>query len=591
MGQFSLVSFTFGGNNVTFPTIVAQCVSKHLVELAPPDPNHTCPNDTFVRGLIAKRLGSSYRRFLTEVANKVVVHGGHIVVLGYPDFIELPKFWSDAEQHAGICDGIGTADATQLRGDAGDLDATLGADVAAVNASHPNGVGLEFVNVNSGGPAGPVTIAGDDQHLFEPSHGPRHNLCGQIGPSWLNGITKHTYTTSFHPNALGNAAEGDLLSEVVPHLAWPTGTAPLDADDTIHPAGVCGAFAGQGAPGPVTIRNGAGTAPTGAIVQVEASANIDATGDGEEETAVLVQCGTGGSARWTGVWLYGEVAGKFEAWIGPLMSRSVGASPDSDFGAIETGLAVHGSRIVVSEDFAEPGDCGGCATGRTTTAWNWSPSVGQMVITTPASMPAQVVTATPQPSLFGASQEAPPQAIRVTAGETVEVVCSATDLGDGGSWTELDDGAWMPSSSLRAPQSLPNCNGGSKAPVGSGTTPSTSTPATAPVPSPSPPAITPSASQTATCPTPTALLQAWKASPGIDSATPTSVTGFTNVRCWKEWVVATVQGNGNGTFIFSETGGLHGVTEAEDTELDHQVCTTPAAPSSWINSAAGPVTC
>lgn len=98
--------------------------------------------------------------------------GGNIVVLGYPELIELPKFWPFVLKHAGVCEGIGTGDATQLRGDAGDLNATLSQDAAVVNAQHPNGVHLSFLDVNGGSTSGPIKIRATDPNVFEPSKGP-----------------------------------------------------------------------------------------------------------------------------------------------------------------------------------------------------------------------------------------------------------------------------------------------------------------------------------------------------------------------------------------------------------------------------------
>lgn len=220
MGKFDLVTFTFGGDDINFHGIILQCLAYPISKLAPPDPDHSCPNDSFVRNLIKTKLGSVYRSFLTQVADKVVAKGGNIVVLGYPELVDLPKFWPSASQHIGKCQGLRTSDATQLRGDAGALNATIGADVAEVNRQHPNGVHLTFVDVNTGSNTGVVKIPSSDQDLFEPSVGGRHNLCG-TGTSWLNGVVKLHPTRSFHPSEDGNIAEGKLLASVLPYLSEP----------------------------------------------------------------------------------------------------------------------------------------------------------------------------------------------------------------------------------------------------------------------------------------------------------------------------------------------------------------------------------
>jgi alpha-tubulin suppressor-like RCC1 family protein len=217
MGRFDLITFTFGGDDVDFAKIMTQCVVGALDQIFPSDPGHSCPSDTDVRDLIALKLEKQYQTFLTKVANEVVVHGGNIVVLGYPEIIDLPKFWPSLYQHLGLCDGIGTADATQIRGDAGDVNASIGHDVDVVNAEHPNGVTLTFLDVNSGSDPGPVVISKNDPNLFEPSQGVRHNLCGS-GPPWLNGLIRNDLHRSYHPTELGNAAEGRLLAGLVPYL-------------------------------------------------------------------------------------------------------------------------------------------------------------------------------------------------------------------------------------------------------------------------------------------------------------------------------------------------------------------------------------
>ena len=218
MGRFNLVTFTFGGDNIDFSGIITQCIEGSHKAVHKSDPGHTCPADSWIRGQIAQELTTKYQQFLRSVAEQAVVPGGNIVVLGYPELIELPKFWPFVLRHAGVCEGIGTGDATQLRGDAGALNATLSEDVQAVNVEHPNGVHLAFLDVNTGSSNGPIRIASTDQYLFEPSVGPRHNLCAD-GVGWMNGIS--TGGRSFHPSEAGNVAEAHLLAEALPQLGFP----------------------------------------------------------------------------------------------------------------------------------------------------------------------------------------------------------------------------------------------------------------------------------------------------------------------------------------------------------------------------------
>jgi hypothetical protein len=228
-----LVTMTFGGDNIGFSPIIKQCIDltrlsqvlRAIFEVWSPigtspvasDKNHTCPTDTSVRKAIAA-LGTTYPTFLTQVATTATAPGGNIVLLGYPDFVELPKFSSSRNQHLGSCFGIGTDDATLLRGWAGDLNATLGEAVKRFNAqpaAQRDNVKATFVDVNSGG----GVISKNDKHLFEPSSGTRHNLCSS--DSWLNGLTTiDHFNGSFHPKQPGANAQGALAAEVIAKLDW-----------------------------------------------------------------------------------------------------------------------------------------------------------------------------------------------------------------------------------------------------------------------------------------------------------------------------------------------------------------------------------
>lgn len=231
MGRFDLVTFTFGGDNIGFSPIIEQCIGlsrlvatventaeggvvpRYVVPL-PSDPGHTCPAASIIRSRI-QALGRTYRNFLTQVANEVVAPGGNIVVLGYPELIELPEYWALWEQKLGACWGIGTGDATELRGLGGDLNATIGAAVSAVNAQAPDHVHMEFVDVNTANNG----TALDDQNLYEPSLGLRHNLCAS--DPWLNGWNPIDYGSgSFHPKQAGLDAEGALAATFIAKLSW-----------------------------------------------------------------------------------------------------------------------------------------------------------------------------------------------------------------------------------------------------------------------------------------------------------------------------------------------------------------------------------
>lgn len=210
LGRFDLVTFTFGGNDIRFSHILTQCIGLEGDGL-PSDPGHECPQDSLIRARITAQLEAPFRTFLTDVAKNAVARGGHIVVLGYPELVELPDFWP---WWMTSCWLVGRADAHQVRGLGGHLNATIGYSTQLVDAARPNGVRLTFIDVNSGGGA----ISRDDQSLFEPAVGPRHNLCASA--PWINGFSTIDYGAgSFHPKQAGHDAMGALAAQVIPTLS------------------------------------------------------------------------------------------------------------------------------------------------------------------------------------------------------------------------------------------------------------------------------------------------------------------------------------------------------------------------------------
>ena len=236
MGRYDLVSFSFGGDDINFSNIVAHCEE------------FGCPSDQSVRTLIATmaKYGVSidgthtqpYHSFLQSVAKKAVVDGGNIVVMGYPELVEDVGLWSAGRT---TCAGMSAGEVQRLRGWAGDLNATIGAAVAMVNAlpaAQRNNVHLSYINPVSGGGA----ISGSDPNLYEPSSGTRHELCSTPGPSWLNGESDlHVMTRSFHPNQAGETAMGALAAETVSELSWPWTQSQV-------PTGTCSTQSESGSP-------------------------------------------------------------------------------------------------------------------------------------------------------------------------------------------------------------------------------------------------------------------------------------------------------------------------------------------------------
>ena len=260
-GKFDLVTFSFGGNDVGFDQILKACLGVTDAELAaylqsavvggvtggfwgaikpvilswlnrvgcPPDADIRAAIDKLVTGgnLYNGKALRSLSDFYSDVANRIVTPGGNVVVVGYPEIIEDPKFWPAFNQLFGVCQGIRISDALMLRGIAGYLNQTIGQAVAAANSKNTNGVHFTFVDVNTGDPSKQIEYS--DARLFEPNTGSRHNLCS--AQPWLNGITTGLLTTgllntrkerSFHPTQDGHNNEGNLIASVIAQLNWNT---------------------------------------------------------------------------------------------------------------------------------------------------------------------------------------------------------------------------------------------------------------------------------------------------------------------------------------------------------------------------------
>jgi hypothetical protein len=145
--RYDLVSFSFGGDNIGFSTVIQDCLGVSPSGIAGIDAGGLgavaggpvgaalsalptwetivhCPPDQTIRDVIASKIGGAngpYMSFLDRVATRTVRTGGNIVVVGYPELVEDPKFWGTVDSIASLCQGISVADAYELRGLAGDL--------------------------------------------------------------------------------------------------------------------------------------------------------------------------------------------------------------------------------------------------------------------------------------------------------------------------------------------------------------------------------------------------------------------------------------------------------------------------------------
>jgi hypothetical protein len=243
-GKFDVVSFTFGGDNLHFTSFIEHCMYST-----------SCSSESQEEQKI-DNLSSTYLPFLTKVANKVVVHGGQVIVVGYPLIIARPQAWPLADQLVHNLYLMGRGEANEIRTLAVKLNTMLATDVAKANANKPNGVHFTFISLTSPDPK--LGIDPGDPYLFT-----GHELGS--GEQWLNGLEvglthgagtlgscPSTITwglvpaldisgfpnlatglalacefasvispdTSFHPDVAGNSAMAHLVEQAFPHLNW-----------------------------------------------------------------------------------------------------------------------------------------------------------------------------------------------------------------------------------------------------------------------------------------------------------------------------------------------------------------------------------
>jgi hypothetical protein len=552
MKRYDLVTFSFGGDDIQFKSTITQCtLALHLCAPANTERNKITElgsTGDYVLGIHEPGLPT----FLNNVANKAVVKGGNVVLMGYPDVFENPDDWGPGVE---ACSDFLPPIVNRMRGWAGDLNATIGESVLKVDAepaSARNDVTFTFINpVNGGG-----VIASTDPSLFEPTSGNHHELCSSGGEPWVNGFSVHR-AHSYHPNQEGENSMGALAAEVIKRLTWPwtqsleSTTCPTDAAvDNPTPAPPTEPVYGSvGGLGPLSIdgddqQTALLVGPSGWPCHAVSSADADTT-------LTIQQPGSSLDSN-------SQVTEGLEAFVIPggnelgqylmtcaLFPTSVSSALNlsADSGGVgyecgpepppgETDTSV-GSAAVF---FTDPPHVKG----------TWDNSTG--------SYPADGVVVY-NPNTDGKQGLHTTQTAVCILPPAEQTLCTAA----------LDDFAVR--------------YGGISLPVHG-------TKTVLPVQ----PSSTPPAAPAATCPTPAQVLTAWQSSPGIDLvASGDTITGFTNVLCWNNWVLATPTDTlgGNGQFFFNTTGGLHGVTEDENNQLNAQLCATGAtAPSAFTGAAS-----
>jgi lysophospholipase L1-like esterase len=163
----TLVSFTIGGNDAGFTSIMESCILSST---------STCENDVAsAEANINATLPGKLATLLSDV--HATAPAARVVVLGYPDFYDLNAF---------ICIGLSSGDHKAIDAGINDLDgilATAAANNGAVFAHPP-----------------PTTT-----FPFSPDPRPKfsgHELCD--GSGWLHSLTI-PIGSSYHPTAAGQA--------------------------------------------------------------------------------------------------------------------------------------------------------------------------------------------------------------------------------------------------------------------------------------------------------------------------------------------------------------------------------------------------
>lgn len=276
MGKYDMVTFTFGGDNVGFSSYLEDCLlygtavldSKLLPFSKDFNPN-LCPSYSNELARIESVFLPQYRSFLGAVSNNVVVHGGNIVVLGYPYLFSRPSEQSGIARITGWINGISETEALQTRTLVQQLNMAIRAGIKSVNEKNQstNKVKITYISVNNATPS--LGVAQNNPNLFR-----GHELGSN--QQWLNGIQVSTndvvasYTSqasskfswlgssifpqtepsiglalsmsaglnainsSFHPNESGNNAMAALVVKVFPHLSW-NELSPANPNSSLNP--------------------------------------------------------------------------------------------------------------------------------------------------------------------------------------------------------------------------------------------------------------------------------------------------------------------------------------------------------------------
>ena len=207
---FDVVMFSFGGNDIRFADIIADCIGYEIDWTVVFEGCWATVQD--LQDRIDKELKLRVTGLYQQVLD-VTAPGGLVVVAGYPQVLAPSKDWP-VYAKVSRCHGLLPEDVPNLREVGNRLNDSLKALVAAQQKRDPTRTWL-FADVRS---------------EFD-----GHELCGK-GEDWVNGIS-WPKERSFHPKQLGHNAYARIVKTAIRNSGWkPFSSTSLDSPPDSVPA-------------------------------------------------------------------------------------------------------------------------------------------------------------------------------------------------------------------------------------------------------------------------------------------------------------------------------------------------------------------
>lgn len=218
---WEVVSFSFGGNDIGFADVLKGCLDANNAPWGAFDLTPGCDVDeNELRRRVDMLVGNAPAdatiasdialSALYDEVVEIVVPGGDVIVVGYPQLVEETGRW-DFWRRNGLdgCEGIRDYDVGMLRGVTGYLNQQIALAVAAADERHrAAGVRFHFVDISA------------DPYEFSGAATDRHALCST--DPWLNGRTLGIRSgdvweleRSFHPTQVGHDNTGRVLATFI----------------------------------------------------------------------------------------------------------------------------------------------------------------------------------------------------------------------------------------------------------------------------------------------------------------------------------------------------------------------------------------